>query len=210
MFKPVLILAVASLALASCTNPDGSMNTGVNGAVVGGVTGAALGQVLGGTSQDRVVGAAVGAVVGGAIGAQMEAQDRELRAAVAGTGATVTNTGHSLIVQLPEAITFDFGSAVVHSSLIPSINAVSRSLQAHPNSTVRVVGHTDNVGSMAYNQDLSERRAMAVANILVTSGTGTNRIGVVGRSFNDPLVSNASAAGRAQNRRVEITITPHG
>ena len=209
MFKPAVVVALAGLALASCTNSDGTMNHTVNGAAIGGVTGVALGNALGGSNDSRLVGGVIGAAIGGAVGNQMDAQDAELRSAMAGTGATVTNTGQFLIVQLPEAITFPTGSAVVNSGLVASIQAVSRSLQAHPNSTVQVAGHTDNVGSMAYNQDLSERRALAVAQILVNSGAASNRIGAYGRAFSEPVASNATAAGRAQNRRVDIIITPH-
>lgn len=210
MFKPAAIVAFAGLFLASCTNPDGTMNRTVSGAAIGGVSGLALGNAIGGSNDSRLIGGVIGAAVGGAIGNQMDAQDAELRAAMAGTGATVTNTGQYFVVQLPEVISFTTGSAVVNSGLIGSIHAVSRSLQAHPNSTVQVVGHTDNVGSLAYNQDLSERRALAVAQILVNSGSPSNRIRAFGRSYSDPVASNATVAGRAQNRRVEIIITPNG
>ena len=209
MFKPALAVTLAGLLLASCTNSDGTTNHTVNGAVIGGVSGAALGNAFGNKDNSALIGGVAGAVIGGAIGNQMDAQDRELRAAVAGTGATITNNGHTLVVGLPEAITFNTGSATVHSGLVASIQAVSRSLQAHPNSTVQVVGHTDNVGTMAYNQDLSERRALAVAQILVNSGERSSQITAYGRAFSEPVASNATAAGRAQNRRVEIIITPH-
>ena len=209
MFKPALAVALAGLFLASCTNTDGTMNNTVNGAVIGGVSGVVAGNILGGSKDNRLIGGVVGAAIGGAIGNQMDAQDAELRAAMAGTGATVTNTGQYLIVALPEAITFPTGSAVVNSRLVASIRAISRSLLAHPKSSVQVVGHTDNVGSMAYNQDLSERRALAVAQILVNSGAPSARISAYGRSYSEPVATNATAAGRAQNRRVEIIITPH-
>ena len=208
--KPLLVLALSGFALAACTNPDGSMNRGANGAVIGGLTGVAIGNAVGGSAESRAIGGVIGAVAGGTIGNQLESQERELRKAMNGTNASVTNTGHSLIVNLPEAITFDFGSAVVHSSLVPSIVAVARSLQNHPNTQVQVIGHTDNIGSSAYNQDLSERRAAAVAQILVNHKTPTSRITVFGRSFNDPIATNATSEGRAANRRVEIVITPNG
>jgi outer membrane protein OmpA-like peptidoglycan-associated protein len=155
-----------------------------------------------------LIGGAVGAAVGGAIGAQMAAQERELRQSLAGTGADVTNTGSQLRVILPEAVTFRTASSVVDPGFRPALRTVSESLRQHPNSTVRVVGHTDNVGSAAYNNQLSRDRAMSVARELIANGTSAQRVTVSGRGFNEPITSNATAAGRAQNRRVEIVITP--
>jgi outer membrane protein OmpA-like peptidoglycan-associated protein len=86
---------------------------------------------------------------------------------------------------------------------------VANSLQRYPNSTVFVVGHTDNTGSAAYNYDLSQRRAASVAAVLRNSGVAGNRLQTVGRGFDQPIASNATAQGRAQNRRVEIVIRPN-
>jgi outer membrane protein OmpA-like peptidoglycan-associated protein len=149
-----------------------------------------------------------GAAVGGPIGAQMASQERELRQALAGTGAAVTNTGSQLRVILPEAVTFASASSELAPPIRPALKVVSDSLEQHPSSTVRVVGHTDNVGSAAYNSELSRDRALAVARELIATGTAASRVSVSGRGGNEPITSNASAAGRAQNRRVEIVITP--
>ena len=209
MFKPVFALAVAGLTLAACTNPDGSMNRGTNGALIGGLTGVVVGNAVGGSDKDRIIGGVVGAAIGGTIGNQLESQERELREATAGSGLLVTRDGQTLIVALPEAITFATGSVVVQSNLVASIVAVARNLQTHRNSTVLVEGHTDNVGSYAFNQDLSERRALAVAQILINNGTASSRVSAIGRAFSAPVASNSTAAGRAQNRRVAIIITPN-
>lgn len=207
--KTVLtIFAAASLALAGCTYNNGTPNKPGTGAVIGGLTGAAAGQIIGGNTKSTVIGGALGAAVGGAIGAQMATQERELRQSLAGTGAEVSNTGSQLRVILPEAVTFATGSAVVADGFRPALQSVSQSLRQHPNSTVRVVGHTDNVGSATYNNQLSQDRAMSVARILIANGTRASRVTVSGRGFYEPITSNASAAGRAQNRRVEIVITP--
>ncbi|SEO14436.1 Outer membrane protein OmpA [Salinihabitans flavidus] len=203
-----ITVAAASLALAGCTNPDGTSYQPGTGAVVGGLTGAAAGQIIGGDTKATVIGGAIGAAVGGAIGAQMAAQERELRGSLAGTGADITNTGSDLRVILPDSVTFRTASSVVDPEFRPVLRAVSRSLQRHPNSTVRVVGHTDNVGSAIYNAKLSQERALAVARVLIANGASASRITVVGRGFYEPVMSNATAAGRAENRRVEIVITP--
>ena len=203
-----IAMAAAALTLAGCANPDGTSNQTGTGAIIGGLTGAAAGQIIGGDTRATVIGGAVGAAVGGAIGAQMAAQERELRSSLAGTGADITNTGSQLRVILPESVTFRTASSVVDPGFRPALRAVSDSLRQHPASTVRVVGHTDNVGSAAYNNQLSQERAMAVARELIAAGTAASRITVSGRGFYEPIASNATAAGRAQNRRVEIVITP--
>lgn len=206
--KTIVIGVISAAILGACTNLDGTYNQPATGVIVGGLTGAAAGQVIGGNTEATVIGGVVGAALGGAIGAQMAAQERELRQSLAGTGAEITNTGSQLRVILPESVTFRTASSNVDSSFVPALATVSRSLRAHPASTVRVVGHTDNVGSAAYNNQLSQDRAMAVARVLIANGTSASRITVAGRGFYEPITSNATAAGRAANRRVEIVITP--
>lgn len=202
------LTVATAVALASCTYIDGTPNQPATGAIIGGVTGAAIGNAIGEDTRSTVIGGAIGAAVGGTIGANMARQERELNQQLAGSGAIITNTGSQLRVILPEAVAFSTGSATVASSFLPALLEVARSLNAHPNSTVRVVGHTDNVGSAAYNQQLSQDRALAVSRILIRDGVSSSRITYSGRGFNEPITSNATAAGRAQNRRVEIVITP--
>lgn len=209
MFKVTGILVSATvITLASCTYNDGTANQPATGAVVGGVTGAVIGNAIGDDRRSTIIGSAIGAAVGGAIGADIARQERELNQQLAGSGAVITNTGSQLRVFLPEGVTFPTGSATVASSFLPVLREVARSLNAHPNSTVRVVGHTDNVGSAAYNQQLSEDRALAVARILIRDGVSSSRITYSGRGYNEPITTNTTATGRAQNRRVEIVITP--
>lgn len=198
----------AALILAGCTNPDGTTNQPGTGAVIGGLTGAVAGQVIGGDTRATLIGGAIGAAAGGAIGAQMAAQERELRRSLAGTGADIRNTGSDLRVILPETVTFRTASSVVDPAFRPSLRAVSESLQRYPDSTVRVIGHTDNVGSATYNNQLSQDRALSVARQLIGYGTQASRITVTGRGFYEPIATNTTAAGRAENRRVEIVITP--
>lgn len=206
--KTIAAGMLAATLLAGCVDPDGTSNQPGTGVVVGGLTGAAAGQIIGGDTRSTVIGGVIGAAVGGAVGMQMAAQERELRASLAGSGAAITNTGSDLRVVLPESVTFRTASSVVEPGFRPALRAVSASLGRHPNSTVRVVGHTDNVGTAAYNNTLSQNRALAVARELIAAGTDGNRIRVAGRGFYEPAFSNSTAAGRAENRRVEIVITP--
>ncbi|MDP4031336.1 MAG: OmpA family protein [Pseudorhodobacter sp.] len=206
----IVTAAILGLALTGCTYDNGTANQPATGAVIGGLTGAVVGHAIGKDTRGTLIGGAVGAAIGGAIGTQMANQERELRQQLAGSGADVINTGSQLRVILPESVTFATASSVVNTSFLPALRNVSDSLRRHRNSTVRVVGHTDNVGTDAYNQQLSEQRALSVARILISYGTSAARITYSGRSFHEPVVSNATASGRAQNRRVEIVITPTG
>jgi outer membrane protein OmpA-like peptidoglycan-associated protein len=207
--KIVTGMLAATITLAACANPDGTSNQTGTGAIVGGLTGAAAGQIIGGDTRATVIGGAIGAAVGGAVGARMAAQERELRQSLAGTGADITNTGSDLRVILPDSVTFRTDSSVVDAGFRPALRSVSDSLRRHPNSTVRVIGHTDNVGTAAYNTQLSQDRALAVARELISGGVSGQRITVSGRGFREPVAPNTSAAGRAENRRVEIVIIPN-
>lgn len=198
----------AALGLAACANPDGTANRTVSGATVGALTGAAAGNLIGEDSRSTLIGGVLGAAAGGAIGNRLDAQARELEQSLGGTGAGIVNTGSQLIVSLPEAITFPTDSATVRTDMAQNLASVSQSLQNYQDTTVQVIGHTDNTGSAAYNQDLSERRAQSVANILIGSGTPAYRVRAIGRGYNQPVASNDTAQGRAANRRVEIVITP--
>jgi outer membrane protein OmpA-like peptidoglycan-associated protein len=203
-----LIIGTTALSLAACTSPDGTANQTGTGALIGGLTGAAIGKAVGDDDKSVAIGAGVGALVGGAIGANLDDQEAELRRSMAGSGADIRNDGQRLTVILPESVTFATDSSVVNPAFRPALARVSDSLARYRNSTVRVVGHTDNVGTAAYNQQLSEDRALSVARILIGNGTSSSRISYAGRGFNEPVASNSTAAGRAQNRRVEIIITP--
>ena len=199
---------VLTLALAGCTYNNGQPDKTATGAAIGGVTGAALGTILGHDARATVIGGAIGAAVGGSIGANMAAQERELNQSLSGTGALVINDGTQLRVILPEDVTFATGSSVVNASFRPALAQVARSLTRHPYASVSVIGHTDNVGAAAFNQQLSLDRAQSVSRILLAYGVSSARLTFGGRGLSNPIATNATSLGRAQNRRVEILITP--
>lgn len=203
----ILVLGVA--AIAGCSNLDGSSNRTATGGLIGAGAGALIGRAIdGGGTAGTLVGGALGSMAGAAVGATLDRQQRELEAGLSGSGASVVNTGTQLVVTLPESITFDTGSTIVHPEYVDEIAFVARSLREHPDTNVLVVGHTDNVGSTAYNQALSERRAGAVALILTDNAVPRARVTTVGRGYSMPVASNETPGGRAKNRRVEIIITP--
>jgi len=210
-----LSLAAASLVgLAACQQPlpNQANDQTRTGALVGAGVGAAVGALTGDDREERIENALIGAAVFGAagagIGALLDRQEAELRAQL-GSG-TVTNTGSQLVVTLPNDILFPVDSAAVSGQSQADLRAVAASLNRYPNSTVNVIGHADSSGEAAYNQDLSERRARAVAQVLVGSGVAPGRINAIGRGEDAPIATNQTAQGRAANRRVEIVITPQG
>ncbi|WP_316013691.1 OmpA family protein [Roseobacter sp. HKCCA0434] len=206
-------LLIAGFSLSACA--EGALTTGPNanrntGALAGAALGAAAGQAVGGDTQGTLVGAALGAAAGGGIGIALDRQEAELRRDLAGSGVQIQNTGNQLVVTLPESITFATDSATVAPGFQNQLSVLANNLRTYPNSSVRITGHTDSTGDANYNQNLSERRASAVANVLVANGVSSNRLIVSGAGETQPIASNDTAAGRAQNRRVEMVITPNG
>ena len=216
LIKPLLLAGAGALALSGCvTNtPYGADPNAPNrtrdGAVIGGI----LGGFLGATGDDAnpargaVLGAAVGAASGAAIGHALDAQARDLRGSLNNSQIQVQNTGSELVVTMPEGILFDFDSAAIRASLQGDLRAMARNLNQYPNTDVIVEGHTDNTGSAAYNQDLSTRRAQAVAGVLLEAGVAPARVRSIGRGEDDPVATNLTSEGRQQNRRVEVIIRP--
>ncbi len=207
---PLAIVVVAGLGLSACTNPDGTNFNGGTGALVGAGVGAAIGAAASGNNaRGAVVGGIIGGLIGGAVGTDLDRQEAALRSQMSGSGVSIINTGSQLIVTLPESITFPVDSARLRPSFIRSLNALADNLQSYPNSRVEIVGHTDSTGSAAYNKRLSMQRALSVKSVLVNAGIRANRLQAIGQGETSPVASNDTAAGRQQNRRVEIYITPN-
>lgn len=212
MSRPVILSLSALAFLGACAQQPGQTGLDRNiglGAALGAAIGGGLGTLAGGDDRrNALIGAGIGALAGAAVGDYLNRQQAQLEQDLAGTGATIVNTGDQLLVNLPAGVTFDFDSAVVRPEFIPALNDVANTLRQFQQSYVDVVGHTDNVGSAAYNQTLSERRAQSVANVLINRGVQPQRIITSGMGFTQPVASNATPEGRARNRRVELRITP--
>ncbi len=182
------------------------------GAIIGALAGVAAGLLSGDDATERrqraLVGAGVGGLTGAAIGNYQDRQERELREQMAGTGVDVVRQGDNITLNMPSGITFDFDKSALKPEFFPVLDDVARTLQEYNQTIVEVAGHTDSVGTDAYNQALSERRAAAVGNYLMSRGLNRERFIIVGAGEGRPVASNDSEAGRAQNRRVEITLVP--
>ena len=213
----LLLGAAGVMALGACaTDPYGQpvqMSRTEQGAIAGAAVGAIYGATRdsdgSGRARDAARGAILGAAAGGLAGSVLDAQSRALQSQMTTPGVQVVNTGQTLNVTLPEGVLFATDSAAVSGPAQNDLYALARNLQQYPNSTVQVIGHTDSTGTAAYNMDLSQRRARAVAGILTAGGVAANRIAATGMGMSQPVASNDSAAGRAQNRRVEIVIRPN-
>jgi outer membrane protein OmpA-like peptidoglycan-associated protein len=208
-------LALGCVLLAGCTtHADGtqSVNKTAVGAGVGALAGGVLGNRLDKDKRGRgtVIGALAGAAAGGGLGYMMDRQEADLREQLAGERAQhaveIERVRDDLLkLTLASEVSFDVNSATVKPSFKPSLGKVAEVLQRY-DSQVTVVGHTDSSGAESYNQQLSERRAQAVLDELVRQGVPYPRLSATGRGEYEPRADNASATGRAQNRRVEILL----
>lgn len=215
LIKPLLLASAGALALSGCvTNApltaDPNANRTRDGAVIGGILGGFLGATANDENQGRnaILGAAVGAAAGGAIGNALDRQAQDLRGSLSDNRILIENTGSELIVTMPEGILFDVDSAAIRAGLQSDLRALAGNLNQYPDTDVVVEGHTDNTGSAAYNQDLSTRRAQAVAGVLLEAGVAPFRVSALGRGEDDPVATNLTPDGRQQNRRVEVIIRP--
>ena len=204
----------AMLATSACvTDPETGQkrlsNTAIGG-IGGALSGYLLGDLVGGRHDrtEKIIGAGIGGLAGAGIGAYMDKQERDLRARTAGTDVRVTRQGDNLVLNMPSNVTFDYDSATVQPQFKATLDQVAQVLADYNETYIDVYGHTDSTGSDAYNQQLSERRADAVAGYLETRGVQSARIGTRGFGETQPIAPNDTEEGRAANRRVEIRIVP--
>lgn len=213
MLKKVIIATMVGGLLAGCsTDPytgDQKISNTAGGAALGALAGAGLGLLAGGDDRrNALIGAGVGALAGGAIGGYMDRQEAELRAQLQGTGVSVTRQGDYIILNMPSNITFATDQDQVIPAFYRTLDSVAIVLRKFDKTLIDVDGHTDSTGSAQYNLALSERRAVSVANYLASAGIDTRRMSAIGYGLDRPVASNATEAGRAENRRVEISISP--
>ena len=213
--KLSMTAAIGALTLtAACVTDPVTGERTISKTALGGVGGVLGGYLLGdlvGGRNDRtakIIGAGISGLAGAGIGNYMDRQERAMRERTAGSDIDVVRQGDDLLLRMPSGITFATDSANVAPQFRPTLNEVAAVLQEYPNTYVDVYGHTDSTGSDAYNQGLSERRASAVANYLTSQGVASARLGTRGFGETQPIASNETEAGRAENRRVEIKVVP--
>jgi outer membrane protein OmpA-like peptidoglycan-associated protein len=199
------IVATGTLAgAAGCASTPGERKGAVIGAAGGAVAGGLIGKAAGSTAKGAIIGAAVGGAAGAIIGRRMDQQAAELEQDV--PNAQVERVGEGILVTFDSGILYDYDSAVVKPAARDNLRNLAQSLEKYPGTDVVLVGHTDADGADDYNQGLSERRARGAADYLVTQGVPRARIDATGRGETEPVASNDTASGKAENRRVEIAI----
>ncbi|MEO5825774.1 MAG: OmpA family protein [Gemmatimonadales bacterium] len=195
-------LMIAMLASAGCATKTqtGAVVGAAGGAVVGGV----IGKASGSTAKGAIIGAVVGGTAGAIIGARMDKQAKELEQNI--KGAKVERVGEGIQVTFDSGLLFDYDSDAVRAAAQDNLRTLAGSLGNYPDSDLLIVGHTDDRGTDSYNLGLSERRAAASANYLVTQGVARSRIRTMGLGESEPVAPNDNDAGRQANRRVEVAI----
>lgn len=216
MKRFALLPLVAALGLSGCASDgtqsgsEGEHDRAVAGAVLGGIVGGVIANNTGGkqSAGRTATGVIAGAAVGGAIGHSMDKKEKELRQIAAERDAKamqVERLNDDLLrVSVASEASFDFDKAAIKPEFKPTLDQVAGVLRDDPNLRIQVIGHTDSVGSETYNQQLSERRARATADYLISQGVSASQVTIEGRGESEPRTSNSTAEGRAQNRRVEI------
>ena len=217
MKHAIIALTAASFLISACstdpfTGEQKVSNTAI-GAGTGALLGTAAGALLGATTNVKtrkamLIGGGLGALAGGGVGLYMDNQETKLRQRLEGSGVSVTRNGDNIILNMPSNITFASDQSDIKPNFYEVLNSVAIVLKEFNQTLVDVNGHTDSDGSDAYNEELSSRRANAVAQYLVSQQLDGQRFSVQGFGESQPIASNASASGKAQNRRVEIQIVP--
>ena len=205
----------AALLLSGCTtNPyTGESEAGKSGvgAGLGALVGAGVG-VLSSSKHDRgkgaLIGAAAGAALGGGAGYYMDVQESKLRDKMRGTGVSVTRQGDNIVLNMPNNVTFDSSSSTLKPAGANTLTGVAMVLKEYPKTAVNVVGYTDSTGSQDLNMRLSQQRADSVASSLIVQGVEASRVRTQGMGPANSIASNSTTEGKAQNRRVEITLSP--
>jgi len=200
------------LVLTGCMQQNDPNRRAQTGALVGAVAGAVLGHQLDDDS-GKWVGAAVGALTGAAVGNYMDNQQRDFESSLAQERRAnelqiERLKDDTLKLTVDSEVSFDFGKADIKPAFKPSLDKLAEVIRKYDRTVVHIVGHTDNIGSDAYNQRLSEERARAVGDYLISRGVPASRLRTEGRGEREPRASNATEAGRQLNRRVEIFVKP--
>lgn len=208
----IAIMVIIAFTIAGCANATKTQKGAGIGAAVGTLAGAGIGAAVGG-KKGALIGAGAGAVVGGltgaAIGRYMDNQERELRTGLANAeAASIQREQDILAVTFKADFMFDVNSSVIKPGAYQEIDRVAQVLNKYPQTRIRIEGHTDSTGSEEYNQRLSEQRAEAVKNALITRSVDPARLETIGMGESSPIAGNDTEAGRQINRRVKVVIIP--
>jgi outer membrane protein OmpA-like peptidoglycan-associated protein len=213
----VASLLATSVAITGCStiNPytgEKQTSKAASGAAIGAAVGALIGIATSDSAKERkeraLKGAGIGAITGGGVGVYMDVQEAKLRQKLEGAGVSVTRDGDNIILNMPGNITFATNQSSLQEGFKPTLDAVAEVLKEYEKTMIQVGGHTDSTGGDQYNLLLSKQRAQSVSSALMEFGVQPVRIDTVGFGETQPIASNSTDAGRAANRRVELTLLP--
>lgn len=199
-----LCMFAALVSVSACASLSKKEKGAIIGAGTGAAVGAAVGSASGSTAKGAIIGAAVGGTAGAIIGHQMDQQAKEIQQNI--PGAVVERVGEGLQVTFESGLLFGFDSDILNAGARDNLATFAKSLDKYPGTDILIVGHTDSVGTVAYNSSLSARRAASAEAYLVSRGVAVTRLRSTGRGETEPIASNDSEVGRQKNRRVEVAI----
>lgn len=207
--KKIILSLVAVCFMSACaTDPytgESKVAKTAWGTGIGAAAGAGIGALIGG-EKGALIGAGIGGATGAAAGGYMDIQASKLRQKLTGTGVQVARDGDNVRLIMPNSITFNTNESTIKTSANSVLDSVALVAKEYDKTRLQVVGYTDSTGNDKINQPLSERRAAAVANYLALRGVQGSRISSYGAGSSNPIASNATTEGKAQNRRVEIIL----
>ncbi len=207
LLKTAGLFGICLMTACSTINPYTGRQQTSNAVRYGAIGGVVCGLIGAAENSRRARNAALGCgAIGAGVGAYMDAQEAELRAQLEGSGVQVQRNGDELNLIMPGNVTFNTDDYAIKGEFFPVLDSVAQVLYKFTDTNLVVTGHTDSTGAKDYNYNLSNRRATSVANYLATKGVTQSRLISQGVGPDEPLASNASESGRAQNRRVELQI----
>lgn len=215
MRKALILGAMAAIVVGCTTNPytgerraSRAVTSGAGGAAAGAAAGAIGGAIAGRPGRGAAIGAAAGAVIGGGIGIYQDQQQAKLRERLLNAGVQVERDGDNIYLIMPSDVTFAVNQSDIKPGFYQTLNAVAEVFDEFDKTTITVAGHADSTGPEEYNMQLSQQRALSVSNYLAAQGVAPQRLSSIGFGESRPIADNGTEAGRAANRRVEITIDP--
>lgn len=204
------IIFVATIAGCQSVDPytgETKINNKTKYGAGGAAGGAIIGQIAGKDSKSTAIGAAIGTAIGLGYGHYRDSQEAELRQSLESTGVRIQKNGDDLMLIMPGNITFDTNKYEVKSEFYKVLNSIAIVLKKYNKTGITISGHTDSTGDYTYNKTLSQKRANSVAMYLINQRLDAARVSIIGYGPDSPIASNNTAAGKAQNRRVEIKIS---
>jgi outer membrane protein OmpA-like peptidoglycan-associated protein len=198
-------IALMGIIASGCKTMNRTQKGAVIGAAGGGAIGAVIGKAAGNTAMGAIIGAAVGGAAGAVIGHKMDKQAEEMKKVLG--DAEVRRVGEGIVIDFKEKVLFGFDRSDLGTNAATNLDKLINVLNKYPDTDIEIIGHTDNKGTDDYNQGLSQRRANSVSAYLKNHGITSSRVSTMGLGESDPIASNETEEGRAQNRRVEFVIT---